>query len=70
MKCPVPDEAQAEILRRNGIDPEGVFIRCADGVRMELQNYKTGDEITVRAGIKSQRLGSFAGAAKRTGGMT
>ena len=49
-RYPVPNENQAEILRRNKIDPDAYMVSHADkdGDYIILKNYKTGDEISVR----------------------
>ena len=67
MKYPVPNEAQRELLSRNGIDPNGCFVRLAEKDVLWIERYITGDEITVRPGIKSRRLGLFDAAAKKGG---
>lgn len=51
MRYPVPNEAQAEILRRNDIDPDNCFVRFADKDCLVIQKFKTGDEIMVRENV-------------------
>lgn len=48
----VPDELEKEIMRRNGIDPEGkmVFLRTEDAIY--LLNNKTRDNISIHRGDK------------------
>ena len=47
-RYPIPNEQQAEALRKNGMAPDAYFVKYADeNGRMYLQCYKTGDEIVV-----------------------
>lgn len=49
-RVPSPDEEK--ILRRNGIDPDGVTVTLRSEDVIYLKRYKTGDEITVRQGLR------------------
>lgn len=51
-KFPVPTEEEAEILRRNGIDPDRVTVMNRSEDTIWLKCYRTGDEITIRQGFK------------------
>lgn len=46
----MPTKEEAEILRRNGIDPEGVTVIFRDEKTIHLIRHKTRDEITIRQG--------------------
>ena len=59
VKYKIPNEAQREILIRNGIDPDGCIVRLAEKDVLWIERHMTGDEITVRPGVKSRRLGLF-----------
>ena len=52
MKYRVPTEKEKEIIRRNGIDPEGLAVTYADENSLHLLRHKTRDEITIRRGDK------------------
>ena len=51
-KYRMPDKEEEEILRRNGIDPEGVAVTYRDAKTIRLLRYKTRDEITIKQGDK------------------
>ena len=48
----VPDDAEIQILKRNGIDPDGVAVTYRDERTIRLLRYKTRDEITLKMGDK------------------
>ena len=48
----VPDDAEIQILKRNGIDPDGVAVTYRDERTIRLLRYKTRDEITIKMGDK------------------
>lgn len=48
----VPDDAEIQILQRNGIDPDGVAVIYRDERTIRLLRYKTRDEITIKMGDK------------------
>lgn len=48
----VPDDAEIQILQRNGIDPDGVAVTYRDERTIRLLRYKTRDEITIKMGDK------------------
>lgn len=48
----MPTKEEAEILRRNGIDPEGIVIIFRDEKTISLIRHKTRDEITLKQGDK------------------
>ena len=48
----MPDDEEIEILRRNGVDPDGVAVTYRDERTICLLRYKTRDQITIRMGDK------------------
>lgn len=52
MKYKTPTEREKEIIRRNGIDPEGVAVIHSDDDTIHLLRYTTRDEITINRGDK------------------
>lgn len=46
-KYTVPTEAQAEILRKNGIDPDVVVVVMADDKLLHVMNLYTRADITI-----------------------
>lgn len=52
-KFRMPTAEEKEIIRRNGIDPEGVAVMYRDSDTIHLIRHKTRDEITIRQGGKS-----------------
>ena len=48
----VPREDEKEILRRNGIDPEGCVVELRTKDTIRLLRHKTRDTITVHQGDK------------------
>lgn len=52
MKYKILTEQQKEVLRRNGIDPEGIAVMYADENRIRLLRHETRDEITIDRGDK------------------
>lgn len=48
----VPDDAEIQIMKRNGIDPDGVAVTYRDERTIRLLRYKTRDEITIKMGDK------------------
>lgn len=55
MRYPVPDEAQEALLLANGINPVEFFVIHDDGDYLLIQNYKTGDEVTVLRNTSKKR---------------
>ena len=51
-KFRVPTQEECEILRRNGIDPEGLAVRCRSESAIHLVRLNTRDEISLRQGDK------------------
>ena len=51
-KYRMPTAEEKEILRRNGIDPDGVAVTYRDADTIHLVRHKTRDEITIRQGGK------------------
>lgn len=51
-KFRVPTAEEKEILRRNGIDPEGVAVVLRDEDSIRLIRHKTRDYITIHNGGK------------------
>ena len=51
-KYRVPTDREEEILRRNGIDPEGLTVSYADDNCIRLLRLKTRDEIVIHRGDK------------------
>ena len=51
-KYRMPKEEEIEIIRRNGIDPEGVAVTYRDAKTIQLLRYKTRDEIIIKQGDK------------------
>ena len=51
-KYRMPDKEEEEIIRRNGIDPDGVAVTYRDAKTIRLLRYKTRDEITIKQGDK------------------
>lgn len=51
----VPSRREAEFLRRNGIDPEGVMVHHKSSSSIVLLNLKTNDDITIYPGFLSKR---------------
>lgn len=52
MKYRLPNEKEREILRRNGVDPEGVAVIFRDEKEIVILRHKTRDTISVRMGEK------------------
>lgn len=52
MKYRVPTEQEKEIIRRNGIDPEGLAVVSADENCLWLLRHKTRDHIVINRGDK------------------
>lgn len=52
MKYRIPTEEEKEILRRNGIDTEGVVVCFRDEDTIHLLRHKTQDHITIHNGGK------------------
>lgn len=48
MKYAAPNEAQSAMLRRNGIDPERVFVVHETEESVLFRHYQSGDEIKIR----------------------
>lgn len=48
----VPTKEEIEIIRRNGIDPDGVAVTGRDAKTIQLLRYSTRDEITIKQGDK------------------
>lgn len=48
----MPDDEEIEILRRNGVDHEGVAVTYRDENTIRLLRYKTRDQITIKMGDK------------------
>lgn len=55
MKYSIPDEAQVQLLTSNGIAPDGIFVLHDCEEYIKVQNYKTGDEITIRRNVSKLR---------------
>lgn len=51
-KFRMPTAEEKEILRRNGIDPEGVAVVYRENNMIVVLRHKTRDEITIRQGGK------------------
>lgn len=51
-KFRMPTAEEKEILRRNGIDPEGVAVIYRENNMIVVLRHKTRDEITIRQGGK------------------
>ena len=51
-KYRVPDDRENEILRRNGIDPEGLAVNYADDNCIRVLRFRTRDEIVIHRGDK------------------
>lgn len=51
-KYRVPDEEEKDIIRRNGVDPEGKTIEFRNETTIVLLCHKTRDTITIRQGEK------------------
>ena len=51
-KYRMPNKEEEEIIRCNGIDPEGVAVTYRDAKTIRLLQYKTRDEITIKQGDK------------------
>lgn len=51
-KFRVPTPEEIEIIRRNGIDPEGLAVRCRSEHAIHLVRLNTRDEISLRQGDK------------------
>lgn len=49
-KYRIPTKEEIEIIRRNGIDPDGVAVTYRDARTIQLLMYKTRDQITIRQG--------------------
>lgn len=49
-KFRVPTAEEIEILRRNGIDPEGLAVRCRSDHAIHLVRLSTRDEISLYQG--------------------
>lgn len=52
MKYRVPTAEEKEILRRNGVDPEGVAVIFRDEKEIMILRHKTRDTISVKRGEK------------------
>lgn len=52
MKNRVPTQEELEIIRRNGIDTEGVAVSYRDEDTIHLLRFKTRDTIIIRRGDK------------------
>ena len=52
MKNRILDEQEKEILRRNGIDTDGVSVIYRDEKEIVILRHKTRDTISVRMGDK------------------
>lgn len=50
MDYPVPTKEQAEIIRRNGIDPDSVAVNASGKGWLLLLVYKTRDTIRIEQG--------------------
>ena len=53
-RYPVPDEAQCEMLRRNGIDPAKVCVVSITEDGAIFKNYKTGDTIRIEENFEKK----------------
>lgn len=51
-RFPVPNEAQKQIMRRNGVDPEGKVVAYTDETSIILLCLKTRDRVTISQGDK------------------
>ena len=51
-KFRVPTPEEIEIIRRNGIDPEGLAVRCRSEHAIHLVRLNTRDEISLHQGDK------------------
>ena len=51
-KYRTPTKEEEEIIRRNGIDPEGKTVSFRSDTCIELLAFKTRDTITIRQGDK------------------
>lgn len=54
MKYSVPDEVQSAMLRRNGIDPDGVCVIHESEDGTVFKNYKTGDTIRIEENFEKK----------------
>lgn len=52
MKHRIPDAQEAEILRRNGLDPKGVAVIYREEKEIVVLVYKTRDTVSIRQGDK------------------
>lgn len=52
MKNRTPTEQEKEVIRRNGIDLEGLAVVYADENRLHLLRHETRDEILIYRGDK------------------
>ena len=53
MKFRVPTEKEEEIMRRNGVDPDGTAVIYRDDDTIHIRRHKTGDEITIKKGLRA-----------------
>ena len=51
-KFRMPTQEEIEIMRRNGVDPDGVAVTYRDANTIHLLRHKTRDEITIKRGDK------------------
>ena len=51
-KYRVPTEEEKRIMRRNGIEPEGVVVIFRDEKTIHVVRHKTRDQITITQGEK------------------
>jgi hypothetical protein len=52
MRYRLPDEQEAEILRRNGMDPKGVAVIYREEKEIVVLVHKTRDTVSIRQGDK------------------